>query len=183
MNINEIKEYYNTEVEKLAALKESDGEGAVRGATGRLYQDIAELLILSVDPSLKCKHNDFLIKYSKSGKYKVKNIQVDLHVYREDTMLFILESKTYLDSCYLKRSIADFREVREIVGDVPAILWSGQNAVSDETFGFWNEECDFETFYCNSTKKRVATLPTYKTCDPLDIVVLEKFVKYVRSII
>ena len=178
-----IIDFYNKEVGSLYSLMESAGQGAVRNAIGQIYQDVAEKLILFVDPNLKCKHNDFLTKYSPSGKYKVDNLQVDLHVYRDEELLFILESKTYLDVCYLKRAVEDFNEIRNIVGNVPAILWSGQNALSDNAFGYYNECYDFETFYCNVTKKRNSSRPIYKTCDPLDVDVLERFKKYVTSII
>lgn len=178
-----VVDFYNKEVSSLSSLMESDGQGAVRNAIGQLYQDVAEKLILSVDPNLMCKHNDFLTKYSPSGKYKVENLQVDLHVYRDEELLFILESKTYLDVCYLKRAVEDFNEIREVVGNVPAIIWSGQNALSEDSFGYYDECYDFETFYCNVTKKRNSSRPIYKTCDPLDVNVLEKFKDYVASII
>ena len=178
-----IINFYNKKVRTLKSLRESSGQGAVRDAIGQLYQGIAEKLILSVDPTLACKHNDFLTKYSPSGKYKIENVQVDLHVYRDEKLLFILESKTYLDACYLKRAVEDFKEIRGIVGNVPAIIWSGQNAIADNTFGYLNECCDFETFYCNVTKKRSSSKAIYKSCDPLDVNVLEDFQTYVASII
>ena len=178
-----IIEFYNKEVGKLSVLRESDGQGAVRNAIGQIYQDVAEKLILSVDSSLVCKHNDYLTKLSPSGQFKVDNLQVDLHVYRGDKLLFLLESKTYLDVCYLKRAVEDFNEIREIVGNIPAIIWSGQNAVADNAFGYYNEIYNFETFYCNVTKKRSSSRPIYKSCDPLDVHVLESFKEYVSSII
>ena len=98
--MKDILDYYNKEVGKLSVLRESDGQGAVRNAIGQIYQDVAEKLILSVDSSLVCKHNDYLTKLSPSGQFKVDNLQVDLHVYRGDKLLFLLESKTYLDVCY-----------------------------------------------------------------------------------
>tara|TARA_R110002096_G_scaffold224498_2_gene413817 strand:- start:77 stop:622 length:546 start_codon:yes stop_codon:yes gene_type:complete len=178
-----IIDFYNKEVSSLSYLRESSGQGAVRNAIGDIYQELAKKLILSVDPNLTCKHNDFLTKYSPSGKYKVDNLQVDLHVYRDEKLLFILESKTYLDVCYLKRAVEDFNEIREIVGNVPAIIWSGQNALADNAFGYYNECYDFETFYCNVMKKRNSSRPIYKTCDPLDVNVLGEFKEYVASII
>ena len=56
-----IIEFYNKEVGKLSVLRESDGQGAVRNAIGQIYQDVAEKLILSVDSSLVCKHNDNIL--------------------------------------------------------------------------------------------------------------------------
>jgi len=181
--MKDIIDFYNKNVSDLSDLMESAGQGAVRNAIGQIYQDVAEKLILSVDPNLMCKHNDYLTKYSPSGKYKVDNLQVDLHVYRGEKLLFILESKTYLDVCYLKRAVEDFTEIREVVGNVPAIIWSGQNAVADNAFGYYDECYDFETFYCNVTKKRSSSRPIYKTCDPLDVNVLGEFISHVSSII
>lgn len=181
--IQDVMDYYDEEVTSLVHLREEYGQGAVRNAIGQLFQDIAEKLILSVDDTLVCKHNDYLTKYSPSGKYKVDNVQVDLHVYRGDKLLFILESKTYLDACFLKRAVEDFREIREIVGDVPAIIWSGQNAVGENTSGYYNEVCEFETFFCNVTKKRDSKNPIYKVRDSLDENELKRFVTHVRDII
>ena len=181
--MKDIIDFYNKNVSGLFDLWESNGQGAVRNAIGQIYQDVAEKLILSVDPNLICKHNDFLTKYSPSRKYKVDNLQVDLHVYRDEKLLFILESKTYLDVCYLKRAVEDFNEIKEVVGNVPAIIWSGQNALADNAFGYYDECYDFETFYCNVTKKRNSCRPIYKTCDPLDVTVLGDFKDYVASII
>lgn len=126
--MDNIIEYYNTEVAKLKEKRLTEGQGAVRDGIGNIYQNVAQMLIESVDPTLVCKHNDYLTKYSPSGKFKVDNIQVDLHVYKDDKLIFILESKTYLDACFLKRAVEDFREIRGIVGDIPAIIWAGQNA-------------------------------------------------------
>jgi len=181
--MNEIIEWYNNEVSTLASLRESDGQGAVRDGIGKIYETLAQKLINDVDPTLECKHNDYLTKYSKSGKYKVDNVQVDLHVYRGEELLFILESKTYLDACFLKRAVEDFREIRGIVGDVPAILFAGQDAVSENTFGFYDEECEFETFFVNTTKKRSSARPIFKTRDPLDEEVLINFKNHVAKLV
>ena len=183
MNYESVISFYDEKVKGLNSLFENRGQGAVRSATGKLFETLAEIIITEIDPSLKCKHNDYLTKHSKSGKYKLEKLQVDLHVYRDDELLFILESKTYLDACYLKRAVEDFREIRDIVGEVPAIIFSGQNAVGYNTYGYYNEEYDFETFYINLTKSRSSEKPLYKTRDPLDKVELEIFVDHVRSII
>lgn len=181
--IKDIINYYDTEVKKLGSLYKKKGQGAVRAKIGQIFQDIAEQLILYVDPGLTCKHNDYLTKISPTGKFKVMNLQVDLHIYRGEKLLFILESKTYLDASYLKRALEDFREIREIVDDIPAIIWAGQESVSKDAFGYYNEIYDFETFFCNITKKRKSKNPIYKTCDPLDKKELRRFCNYVREII
>jgi hypothetical protein len=181
--MKDIINYYNIEVKKLGNLYKKKGQGAVRGKIGQLFQDVAKKLIILVDPSLTCKHNDYLTKTSPTGKFKVTNLQVDLHIYRDEKLLFILESKTYLDVSYLKRALEDFREIREITGDVPAIVWSGQDAVSKNAFGYYNEIYNFETFFCNVTKKRNPKNPIYKTCDPLDEKELRRFCNYVKEII
>ena len=41
----------------------------------------------------------------------VSNLQVDWHVYSNNSMKKAIESKTYLDACYLKRAILDFIEL------------------------------------------------------------------------
>jgi hypothetical protein len=181
--IANIINWYNNRITEMDSLYESEGQGKARDRMGQLYQDLAEKLILDVDPSLTCKHNDYFTLHAPSGKYSIDKLQVDLHVYRNDVLLFILESKTWLDKCYLVRALSDFEDIRKIKGNIPAIVWAGQDAVAKNAVGYYNEIYNFETFICNVTKRRNAKNPVYKTCDPLDEEVLGNFQKYVRTII
>ena len=67
------------------------------------------LLGLELDP----KKNDYKkSKKTRSGK-QLKKLQVDWHVYKDGLLKYLIECKTYLDACYLKRFI-DAGKIREI---------------------------------------------------------------------
>ena len=157
--------------------------GELSSAMGQLYQNLAIKIIKMIDPSVSCKHNDYITKWSKSGKYHIDNLQVDLHVYKDNKLKFILESKTYFDTAHIKRTTVDFNEIRSAVGNIPAIVWSGQNGMSEKAEGYYREECEFDYFVINQTKKRRSTRPVFETKDPLDNEVLSKFIKRVNKIL
>jgi len=182
-NFANVIYHYNKTISSLSQLREEKGQGAVRDAIGTLFHEIAVMIVKMVDDDLDCKKNDYMVKYSSSGKYKISNLQVDVHVYKNGKLVLIVESKTYLDACYLKRAVEDFTQIRDVVGNVPAVIWSGQNAVGKNTFGYYNEEYEFETFFVNQTKKRNSNNPVYKSCDPLDVNELKRFYDYVKSIV
>jgi hypothetical protein len=186
MNLNElniINEFYDYEVSKLLKDYEKNGQGSTRGTIGNLYETLAKKIILSIDPTLDVRKNDFLTIYSKSGKYKIDNVQVDWHVYKNNKLMFIVECKTYLDICYLKRTVEDFETIRKSKGDIPSIIFTGQKAIGKNAWGFYNEEYEFQTFVVNQTKQRNPNKPVYKTCDRLDVEELKKFAEYISKII
>jgi hypothetical protein len=181
--INNVVDFYNKGVVLLNEEYKKNGQGAVRDAVGKLYETLCYNILQEIDPSLKVLKNDYLTLYSKSGNNKLDNIQVDWHVYKKDKLILIIECKTYLDVCYLKRAIDDFETIRKIKKNVPAIVFAGQDAVGKDTWNYYNEEYEFETFFLNMTKKRSSSKPIFKTCDPLDETEIKRFVKYVSKII
>jgi hypothetical protein len=175
--------YYNKHVAVLNEIYLKEGQGAVRSSVGELYEGLCFQILNKIDPSLKILKNDYLTLRSKCQKYKLDNIQVDWHVYKDNKLILIIECKTYLDVCYLKRAIDDFETIRKIKKNVPAIVFAGQNAVGKNAWGFYKEEYDFESFFVNTTKNRNSSKPIYKTCDPLDVEEIGRFENYVRKII
>ena len=43
--------------------------GKMRGTVGKLYEDIAQGIVYSVDPTLVVKHNDYILIESKGGHH------------------------------------------------------------------------------------------------------------------
>ena len=154
-DMTKMVDFYNEGVSLLYNQYKKEGQGSVRGAVGRLYENLCYNIIKEVDPSLTILKNDYLTLHSKSGQFKLDKIQVDWHVYRGSELLLIVECKTYLDLCYLKRAIDDFETIRKIKGNVPAIVFSGQDGVSDDAWGFYRDEYEFEPFFVNVTKKQI----------------------------
>ena len=60
-------------------LSEDNAGGKMRGTVGKLYEDIAQGIVYSVDPTLVVKHNDYILIESRGGQY-YKKVQVDLHL-------------------------------------------------------------------------------------------------------
>ena len=183
LDVKNIIGFYNNEVSTLNEEYESKGQGAVRDLTGKLYENLCNKILKEIDPKLSIRKNDYLTLPSKSGKYKLNNIQVDWHVYKDDELILIIECKTYLDVCYLKRAIDDFETIRKIKRNVPAVIFAGQNAIGKNAWGYYKEEYEFETFFISTTKKRSSKKPLYKTKDPLDIIEIKRFAEYVSKII
>ena len=49
-------------------LSEDNAGGKMRASMGDLYEDVAQAVIYAVDPSIVCKHNDYIMIESKGGK-------------------------------------------------------------------------------------------------------------------
>lgn len=180
LHINEIIEFYNSEIKDIKNKYTQIGQGATRDLMGNLYQNICKKIIHAVDKDLHVKKNDYLTLRSKSKKYSLNKIQVDWHVYRDNDLLMIIECKTYLDASFLKRAIDDFETIRKIKKSVPSVIFSGQNAVGKNAWGFYNDEYDFDSFFIN-TEKRRSKNPVYKSCNPLDEEEIRRFAEYVRK--
>ena len=67
--------------------------------------------------------------------------------------------------------------------DVDAMMKNHDDYDDDYGDDDYDECYDFETFFCNVTKKRNSNNPIYKTCDPLDEKELRRFCDYVKKII
>ena len=48
---------------------------------GDLYEDVAQAVIYAVDPTVVCKHNDYIMIESRGVHYK--RTQVDIHAYKD----------------------------------------------------------------------------------------------------
>ena len=78
IDVKNIIGFYNNEVSTLNEEYESKGQGAVRDLTGKLYENLCNKILKEIDPKLSIRKNDYLTLPSKSGKYKLNNIQVEI---------------------------------------------------------------------------------------------------------
>lgn len=148
--------FYDIQHPKLVQLgKSAKTEGEIRYAAGdfveRFLQNIFDTLnsLLKVNIISKVGSNDFLhleISY-KGKKYRNDKIQVDRHVYNNNKCLCFIENKTYLDSCYYDRALADFKKIIYSINynnDKPEkykyIVFAGQKAASSNTLDFYEAE-------------------------------------------
>ena len=188
-DFTDVISYYNDELVKAGEVYISEGNqgGKVRGINGKLYETIAMMICMLVNKNLVIKHNDYINIASRSGLYFIKK-QVDLHVYLRDELVLIIECKTYLDNSMLDRAISNFKLIRrhrKLTTDkvLPAVVFTGQKCINDETFMWQKEEEPFDQFVVNSTPNRNSKLPLHETLDPLNVNMLTQFADYVYNIV
>lgn len=179
-------------------------EGEIRYAAGEFVESILQTIFNELNNYLPDKiisnvgKKDGLNKeiIYKGQKYIIKGLQVDRHVWYKGKRLAFIENKTYLDSCYYDRALADFRKIVHALiqnnqnpKDCLFIVFAGQKAASDNTLlayegDFWNDtksimntETGIEPisiFFLQNI--RSSAKPLYKIKHPLDEGNILKFV-------
>lgn len=131
------------------------GEGKERKCSQNLTETILEKTISKIaeqtgkNLTLKRGERDYFKKTitRKDGTIITDDkIQVDFNLYHNETLIAVIEVKTNLDKCYLKRAVMDFEEIASAINqkdDNPSkikyILFCGQTAVDDNTLKYYNE--------------------------------------------
>ena len=169
MTFETIIEQYETEVDELPKIHAQNGGGKARNKSGLIYENLTfrTAKALGFDP----KKNDYKkSKKTKSGK-QIKNLQVDWHCYKDGKLKKMIECKTYLDSCYLKRLIDDALDLHlspEVPDDVEYAILAGQNACGIDAFEYNLEKFEeytgkiIKVFFVNPQVKRNSKKPIYK---------------------
>jgi hypothetical protein len=211
--LSNIHRYYDYEHPKLVKIgKEADTEGAIRAAAGNFVEGFLQNIFDNINeyiPSAKIVSKvgstDFLsltINY-KNRKITNDTIQVDRHVFSKGKRIAFIENKTYLDSCYYDRALADFKKIvyamkqeGEKPEDFAYIVFAGQNAASEDKLFFY--EAEFFNSIKHLTKnekgvdtriffflkgKRSSSHPLYKIKHDLDDKVLKNFILYIVSLL
>ena len=191
MTLTAIAERYETEVDKLPQTHFELGGGAARSESGLVYENLIERTCAALD--LDARKND----YKKTEEVNVtclKNLQVDKHIYRNGLMAKAVESKTYLDACYLKRAVMDFIELDqspEVPDDVDYAIFAGQNACGKDAFAYYQAFFkkitgkEVKIFFVNPSRKRSSSRPIYKEeyreDFKLDKVVYNEFIEWLKK--
>jgi hypothetical protein len=192
MNLLNIIEQYETEVDELPEIHAQNGGGKARNKSGLIYENLIFRTAKAV--GFNPKKNDYKrSKKTKSGK-QIKNLQVDWHCYKEGLLKNLIESKTYLDSCYLKRFIDDALDLHlspEVPDDVEFAILAGQNACGTAAFEYNLEKFfdltgkEINVFFVNPQVKRNSKKPIYKAefrqNFKLDTVVYNEFVEWLNK--
>ena len=191
-DFTDVIAHYNDTIERAHKVYNSKGNkgGEVRAIMGSLFETIAYQICMLVNPNLVILHNDYktLALEDDDGNVYTNDVQVDHHVYLRDELVLIIECKTYLDNSMLDRAISNFKLIRrhvKLTTDkvLPAVVFTGQKCINDETFMFNKEEEPFDQFVVNSTPNRNSKLPLHKTLDPLNVNMLTQFADYVYNIV
>ena len=191
MTLTAIAERYELEVDQLPTTHYELGGGAARAASGLVYENLIERTCSAL--GLDARKNDYKRTEVVNGTC-LKNLQVDKHIYRNGVMVKAVESKTYLDACYLKRAVMDFIELDQspdVPDNVEYAIFAGQNAVGKDAFAyypaFFNKITGKEVkiFFVNPYRKRSSSRSIYneKYRDDfkLDAVVYNEFIAWLNK--
>lgn len=185
-------------------------EGEIRYAAGELVEKILQSIFDSINSFLpnekiisKVGSTDYLKKEIdyKGVKYINDTIQVDRHVWYKNKRIAFIENKTYLDTCYYDRALADFKKIcqallqeRKNPLDCLFIVFAGQKAGKDNTFltyeaEFWHETKSIMNSEYGIEPKTIYFLkgirnsskPLYKIKHILDIDNIKNFVDIILN--
>tara|TARA_R100001443_G_scaffold54119_1_gene65579 strand:+ start:6419 stop:6991 length:573 start_codon:yes stop_codon:yes gene_type:complete len=168
MSLLDIIEQYETEVDKLPQTHFELGGGAARSASGLVYENLIERTCDKL--GLDARRNDYKRTEEVDGTC-LKNLQVDKHIYHNDVMTKAVESKCYLDACYLKRAVMDFIELDQspdVPDNVEYAIFAGQNACGKDAFAYYLAFFkkitgkEVKIFFVNPSRKRSSSRSIYK---------------------
>ncbi len=126
---------------------------------------------------LSLKHNKKIIK---------KDHQVDIHIYKDNKFIAVIECKAYLDSCYYVRACDDFKLFKKFGYDVKNYIFSLENSIDENTKIFTDVVSDYvcdDIFYMLEGK-RTSTKPIYnkKYKKPVNKSNIIHFIKSLESL-
>ena len=183
----DIIKRYNTEVANLPAIHQKGG-GKARSASGKLFEDLIQRIC--VQNGLTAKKNDYKRTAEVNGAC-LTNLQVDKHIYRNGKMVRAVESKCYLDACYLKRAVSDFVDLNaspDVPDAVEYAITAGQECVSRQALNYYRAYFERATnkklgiFIINQHKKRNGSraiyMEHYNVDFQLDVRELQNFINW-----
>ena len=191
MELSAVIKKYNHKLNNIPVTYSECGAGVARAASGQLFEEFIEGLCEVAQ--LDCKRNDYKRSEEVDGK-TLENLQVDVHGYRNGEMVRAIESKTYLDACYLKRAVSDFLELfasPDVPKEVEYAIFCGQECVSQESLEYYKAlfykktSKELNVFVVNEEKRRKTKRPIYNatyTGDfELDLEVVDCFVYFLSK--
>ena len=189
--MNKIIETYNNEVDVLSRLHKEEGGGKVRSKSGLAFENFIGG-VCDVN-NLVSKHNDYKKSEIIDGE-QIDNLQVDKHIYRDNVMVKAIESKTYLDACYLKRAVEDFIDLHnspDVPDNVEYAIVAGQKCVAEKSLKFESAKFkrstgkDLKLFVLNRHKtrnpKKAIYMEMYRNDFNLDMNEVNKFVEWLQK--
>jgi hypothetical protein len=124
-----------------------------------MFNDLYDINIKVVKGSndkkeLLLNHNDQIIK---------KEHQVDIHIYKNNIFIAVIECKAYLDSCYYVRACDDFRLFKKFGYNTKNYIFTLEDSIDNNTKIFTDVVTDYvcdDIFYMLDGK-RTSTKPIY----------------------
>lgn len=164
---------------KMRGKRGSDIETFVRTTINRVGQT------LNIDLIAQCGNDDKkdLIVELPDGKKITKPHQVDVHIYKNDVFVAVIECKAYLDSCYYVRACDDFKMFKKFDYNVKNYIFALEDGIAEDTkifTDFTNEYICDEIFYMLDGK-RTSSKPVYEMKHKKSINVnnLTKFIDFI----
>ena len=192
MTIDEaINNYYRLLTEGHQLFTKPNSGGSRRALAGRLFEQLVSDLVECTDRSLDKKR---FINSRQIEGICLPRLQVDKHITYNGAIESVCECKTYLDFCYYKRAISDFKEVLlspDTTDGIKLAVFTGQRSLDNNSLEFANALSRLETgvtpalFVVNASKQRDSNK---QLCDPqyaadfdLDISELQRFIDWVSE--
>jgi len=215
--LNDVKENLENDYDSLWTIfsdksKSRKSGGETRRDAGELVEAILQSIFNSINKNLPQERKIVSLvgssdRLSKTIEYKGKvyteSIQVDRHIWQINNRIAFVENKTYLDSCYYDRALADFRKIAQALkqsqidpGDVSYIVFAGQKAASENTLlayeaDFWHDTKHLTSnpnglvpqVYYFLQRTRNSQKPWNENKFPLNHVGIEEFVNYILDLL
>lgn len=150
--------------------EENNSGGKMRGNRGvdienfvkfviELFKELYNINIIAIKGINDKK--DLIINYG--DKIIKKEHQVDIHIYKNNKFIAVIECKAYLDSCYYVRACDDFTLFKKFGYDIKKYIFSLENSIVENTKIFTDiitdNVCD-DIFYILD-EKRKSSKPVY----------------------
>lgn len=148
----------------------ASNQGRTRGDRGHFLEKFVEELWQDIGKIKNQKHQSDKQKHvikSKKGTV-ITSIGLDRNLKAEGDTKAMVECKSYLDACYLKRANQDAFMLRRQNYLQPMVVVALEQSCSDDSSVFWMEEGNLEHVFILVDGKRDSTKPLYKNFKPLN---------------
>lgn len=112
-----------------------------------------------------------------------KSHQVDIHIYKDDIFIAVIECKSYLDSCYYIRACDDFTLFKKFGYNIKKYIFTLEDSIKEETKLFTDYETDnvCDDIFYMLDGKRTSTKPIYDKEHKKNIN-KEKLIYFIKSL-
>lgn len=188
--VSVIKSRYDSRVLALKKVYDEKNQGAVRSATGKVFEHFVDDVVESLGSGYSVKDGTSDKIISSFGGHR-RGVQVDRHIFLNGRRTAFVECKTYLDAAYMQRFVLNVIEIVHALGPanvkgVKFAVLAGQDAIATETLVYLRAMAaeragvEVEVFFVNAVK-RTSTNPIYAGCFPLLENSTAAFVKFLKD--
>lgn len=192
--VDKLESFYNKKLKLLQETVHSGGQ--MRKKNGKFVEDFSKKAVKLIHDiyfekkiSIGVKGDDDKKEIKIRLKSEVDEHSVDIHVYLNDKLLFVIECKSYLDLCYYKRAIVDYKlfliDENKRYTNIKFIVLAFENCVADKGIIMTNAlfEVNPPIFYMLDGKRN-AKKPYWKKefSKKINKDKIKKFVEYIISL-